>query len=220
MAVGHELAVLGECLEGLLFEDALGVEVVEDLRLEDEEAAVDVVVGEGLLAEALDGAVVVHVHDPEARQRADRGHGGEAAVRLVERQQRREVDVGQAVAVGDHAPLVADVLLDPLHAPTRHGALAGVGHGDLPAVLLVRAVVGQLGRLAEPDGEVVGAALVVEEEVLDHLAPVAGAHDEVRDAVVGEALHDVPQDRPPADLDHGLGPVFGLFAQAGAESAR
>src|SRR5438552_16701126 len=37
--------------------------------------------------------------------------------------------------------------------------------------------------------------------------------------VVGVRLHDVPEDRPPADGDHRLGAELRLLPQSGAESA-
>ncbi len=214
------MAVLCEGLEGRLLEDALVVEVVEDTGLEHEEATVHVVVGEWLLAELLDCAILGHVHDTEARQRPDRGDGCEPPMGFMEVEQCRDVDIGEAVAIGDHEAFVADVVLDPLDATTGHGGLARVGDGHLPTGLVMGAVVRDLGGLAEADGEVVRAALVVEEEVLDVLTPVAGADDEVGDPVVGEALHDVPDDRATTDLDHRLRPVFGLFTEAGTESTR
>ena len=47
----------------------------------------------------------------------------------------------------------------------------------------------------------------------------AAEDDEIRQAVGGVGLHDVPQDRLAADLDHRLGPQGGFFAQTGAVSA-
>ena len=46
---------------------------------------------------------------------------------------------------------------------------------------------------------------VVGEELLDDVALVAQADDEVVDAVLGVELEDVPEDGAAADFDHGLG---------------
>src|SRR3712207_7472787 len=43
--------------------------------------------------------------------------------------------------------------------------------------------------------------------------------DELVDALAGVELHDVPEDRLAADLDHRLGPGGGLLAQPRAEAA-
>ncbi|MCY1307629.1 hypothetical protein D9M70_575650 [compost metagenome] len=57
---------------------------------------------------------------------------------------------------------------------------------------------------------------VVGEVFLDHVAAVAEADHEIRKAVVAIDLHDVPEDRPPADFDHRLGSQMALFRDARA----
>ena len=61
-----------------------------------------------LLDERLDPAVVVGGHDAEARRVLDRceGDGALAAVRVVERHERADVEVGEHVAVDDEEALV------------------------------------------------------------------------------------------------------------------
>ena len=59
---------------------------------------------------------------------------------------------------------------------------------------------------------------VVGEVFLDDVALIATAHDEIVDAVVGVELHDVPQNRPPADLNHGFGPDRGFLTEARAQA--
>src|SRR5262249_53093538 len=81
------------------------------------------------------------------------------------------------------------------------------------------AVVGDRAHPAEVDREVVGHRLVVEEVLLDHLAAVTEAQDEVAMAEMREDLHDVPEHGPAADIDEGLGLEFGFFPHAGALSA-
>ena len=60
---------------------------------------------------------------------------------------------------------------------------------------------------------------VVREELLDHVALVAKADDEIVDAVGAVHFHDVPQDRATADFDQRFGAEACLFAQARAEAA-
>ena len=59
---------------------------------------------------------------------------------------------------------------------------------------------------------------VIGKVLLDDVALVAAANDEVIDAVVGISLQDVPQDRLAADLDHGFGAGVGFFADACAQA--
>ena len=67
-------------------------------------------------------------------------------------------------------------------------------------------------------GEITLELGVVEEVSLDHVAFVAQGHHEFPEAEVGVELHDVPEDRPAADLDHRLGPGLGLLGQPRPET--
>ncbi len=69
-------------------------------------------------------------------------------------------------------------------------------------------VIGHIGGMEEVVGEV----------LLDDVALVSAADDEVVDAVLGVDLQDVPEDRPAADLNHRFRPYRGLFAEACAEA--
>ena len=60
---------------------------------------------------------------------------------------------------------------------------------------------------------------VVGEVLLDDVALVAAADDEVVDAVRRVDLHDVPEDRLAADLDHRLRLQIALFGDPRAEPA-
>ena len=69
------------------------------------------------------------------------------------------------------------------------------------------------------EGDVGGVEEVVGEELLDDVALVAAADDEVVDAVLGVELEDVPEDGAAADFDHRLGAEGGFFGDARAEAA-
>src|SRR6185437_8243408 len=60
---------------------------------------------------------------------------------------------------------------------------------------------------------------VIHEILFDHVALVTKADDEILDAMVTVDFHDVPDDRPAADLDHRLGPQRAFFRDAAAEPA-
>jgi hypothetical protein len=63
-------------------------------------------------------------------------------------------------------------------------------HSDL----VVTKIKGDIGLMQE----------VVREILLDHIALVTKANDEVIHAIVSVRLHDMPKDWSSADLDHGL----------------
>ena len=63
------------------------------------------------------------------------------------------------------------------------------------------------------------ALVVVEEELPDQVAAIAEAEDEVLVAEVRVVAHQVPEDRPVADVDERLGNRVGVLAQAGSQSA-
>ena len=57
---------------------------------------------------------------------------------------------------------------------------------------------------------------VIREIFLDYIAFVPEANHELIDPVVRVDLHDVPQDRPTPNLDHGLWLEMGFLAYASA----
>ena len=136
----------------------------------------------------------------------------------MEGDERAEVHIGHAVAIGHEEGLTLDVLGDFFQPRALEGLFAGAGQGHLPAALFVAGVQQRRGGLAQLHGDIVVHGLVVEEIVLDHLALVAQRQGEVRVPLGGEDLHDVPEDGPGTDADHGLGPELGFFAQAGAQA--
>ena len=69
------------------------------------------------------------------------------------------------------------------------------------------------------NGDIGHVQEVVGEIFLDDIALVAAADHEVVDAVRRVDLHDVPEDRLAADLDHRLGLQIALFGNASAKPA-
>src|SRR5690606_16312436 len=69
------------------------------------------------------------------------------------------------------------------------------------------------GPHAQIDREVGFERQTVEEIALDALALVAERDDELGESEMGVVFHDVPEDRPSADLHHRLGPDGGFFRQ-------
>ena len=73
--------------------------------------------------------------------------------------------------------------------------------------------------VGERDRDVARADPVVEEVPLDELALVAQGDHELVEAVRVVDLHDVPEDRRSADLDHRLRARVGLLRDARAHAA-
>src|SRR5207249_8184746 len=119
--VRDQFPLARERLQRLLLEHDLSAAVQigpDPFRVYDEEPAVDEPLGDlGLFIElpyhrALDS------HLPEARGRAHRGHGGDSSVAAMELDEPSEIDVGNAVAVGEQEEIVIlDIGADAEHAP-------------------------------------------------------------------------------------------------------
>ena len=161
---------------------------------------------------------VLEAECSEAGYGLDAGEGGEFAVGAVEGDGGGDVDVGDTVAVGHAEGLVGvEVLGDAAEASSGAGGFSGVDEGDAPG-FGDGLVDGHL-VVVHVEGDVGGVEEVVGEELLDDVALVSAADDEVIDAVLGVDLEDVPEDGAATDLDHGLGAEGGLFRDASAEAA-
>jgi hypothetical protein len=126
-------------------------------------------------------------------------------------------DVGQPVAVGQTELLVAHQRQHALQPSAGHGLLAGVDERHPPG--LGRRLMHLHGPGGQVQGHVAGVQVVVGEVLLDHVAAVAQAHDEVGEPVGGVDLHDVPQQRLASDLDRRLGTHGGLLGDTGPQSS-
>ena len=111
------------------------------------------------------------------------------------------VDIGNAIAIGKEERLsIWQVLPHRLEAPAGHGVVAGIDQGHAPGFCAL--LVNFHGVFAHVEGDVRGVQEVVAEVLLDQVAAVAAADDEVVQAVGAVGLHDVPDDGPTADLHH------------------
>lgn len=69
------------------------------------------------------------------------------------------------------------------------------------------------------EGDVGHVQGIVGEILLDHVAPVAAADHEFVYAVRGIDFHDVPENRPAADFNHGLRLKVGFLGNPSSETA-
>jgi hypothetical protein len=136
----------------------------------------------------------------------------------VELHELGQVHVREAVAVREAEVLSPEVVLHALQSPAGLRLLAGVDQRHLPRLGVT--VVDLDAVLREVDGHVGRVDEVVREVLLDDVALVAQADDELVDPMRRVDLHQVPQDRLAADLDHGLGFQVGLLGEPRPEPAR
>ena len=215
----QQLALGDEPLERLHDEFVAGMDVVEDLAAEREVAGVepDRRVGERLDRGAQ--SVIGHARHMERLGRVDDHERADQAAGMERVQVVRQPQIGQPVGiVRQELVLAMQVGLDT-HQPLADGRLRpGVGEGDVP-VVDVRAQQPDVTAAAAQHEVVRGPLLVVEEVLLDDLALVAQAEDELLVAEIGVVLHEMPQDRSVADLHHRLGHRIAVLANAHALSA-
>ena len=148
----------------------------------------------------------------EPPRRIDGRDGRQSAVRAVESDGGRDVDVGDAVAVGQAEGVALDVFQDAREPAARHRRLAGVDQRDAP----VLGFVAMRGDGAAPLRSKVTSDMmqrIVGEEFLDQIALVAEADDEIGDAMRGVDFHDVPENGRPPISTSGFGRICRLFGE-------
>ena len=199
VAVGAQVPLGREPGQRLVLEHARLVHVVEHPRLEAEEAAVHPMVEPRLLLEGRSrGLPSPSVGDAELAARADDRHGREVAVARVEADQRPQVDVGDAVGVGRAERR------RPRRGRRRAATRPPVGVSRPVSTHSISTACGPRLR-----GDVVA----------DHLAEVSGRAARSAEALRGVDPDHVPQDRPAADLDEGLGDRMGVLLEAGSAAS-
>jgi hypothetical protein len=166
----------------------------------------------------LPNLAAVQIERAETARRDGGGQSGLLAVGAVKVDRGRDIDVSDPVAIGHAKGVFAgDMLLDPQQSPAGHGRIARVHQSHVP--VLRAPLVNFHAVFGHSEGYVRHVEEVIGEIFLDDVAFVPAADHEIVDAVVCVDLHDVPQDRPPADLDHRLGAHGGFFTEARAEAA-
>src|SRR5438270_10690933 len=131
--------------------------------------------------------VTVEVDLAEASGRPHGGNRADLAVTAMEIEQVTEVDVRQAVAVGQKEIVPFDIAFDALDPATGHGVESGLGERHVPVFLGKPAVERQLLRSAQVTAKIGVGQVVIEEIALDRPALVAEAQDEILEAEMGVA---------------------------------
>src|SRR6266550_1470401 len=219
MEEGLDLALCDEGLDRFAFEHLRIVgDGINRFSIENEEAAVDpAALVAGLFLKGVDLSVLQSQRS-ETRKGLHTGQRNEFVVVLVKRNRSRNVDIGNAVTIGHAEGLIAvQVLRDSLQTSSSAGRVAGIDQGDAPG-FSDRFMHGHLVGV-HVERHIRGMQEVVGKILLNDVALVATANDEVIDAVLGVNLQNVPKDGPAANLDHRLGPDNRFFREARAEAA-
>ena len=202
-----------QLFERFAFPDRFGIrDELYHRRMEYEESAVnEPAVARRLLCE-LGNLIVDDFQRAEPAGRGNCGNRGFLAMCVMEGDQLANIDIGNAVPIGHAERLVwIEKRFDCLEPATGLGIRAGIDQRDPPRlaalVMDLHAVVSEVERHVRRMEE------VIREEFLDQITLVAKADHEIVHAMRGVDLHDVPNDRHPANLDHGLGPNSGFFAE-------
>src|SRR5437879_4343319 len=131
--VRRELSLRSKLLQRLALPYRCVVhEVPGDFGREHEEAAVDPPAVAARLLQEIGDAIALGLEGAEPAYGLNGRDGGEQAVRVMELDQRVEVEVGHAVAIREMKRLVAEVGEDSLHAAACHRVVSGVHERDPP----------------------------------------------------------------------------------------
>ena len=136
----------------------------------------------------------------------------------MECEQLLQVHVGNAVAVGEHERLIADILLHALHAAAGHGIKAGVHHRDAPRLGMVLVDNHLVFAVREVICNVGGMQEIICKILLDHMLLIPGADHKIVEAVIAVELHDMPEDRHAAQIHHGFWFELAFFGDSRSEA--
>ncbi len=203
MLVGPQFALGGQLLQrGLLPDGRVSVDVAVDLWRKNKKAAVDEATLAFRLFRKSDDAVSIEFENAETAGRIDRGNSRKTTMFTMETDRLRDVHIGNAIPVRKAEGVVLDAIDHALQTAACHGALACVDERHPPIVGIV--TMRDHRPLGQGKSHIGHMQRVVREELLDHMPLVAKADCEVLYAVRRVHLHDVPEDRPTADLNQRL----------------
>jgi len=117
------------------------------------------------------------------------------------------VGIPQAIAVGAEELVALEIVSHPEESLSAWSLIAGVGEDEVEALRIIRLLDldSSVSAVAHREADIgIPPGLPSDEVLLDTLAEVPEAENELAEAVVGVAAHHVPEDRPPADLNEGL----------------
>ena len=216
MLIAHQLPLGSNALKRGALEHLLIPlsDVGEHLRLKDHIARIDRRgILHRLLTEGTHGIIHLDREDPfllllhHSRQRSD------LPMRAMKLNQLCDIDIADAVAVGHHEGLIADVFPDPPNTRAGHRMEAGI-HDRNPPRLRMLIVNDGAAALRKVKCDIRRVEEVVGKPLLDHVLLITCTDDELIETIVAVFLHDVPENRHAPDLDHRLRAQLGLLRNA------
>ena len=136
----------------------------------------------------------------------------------VEGDRCRNIDISHAIPIGQKKVIIRQIGTYALDASARHRFFAGVDKRYVPRFGIVVVDLATVTS-AHVERYVGHVKTVIGEIFLDQIAFVSKADNEVVDAVMRIDLHDVPKDRPPADVHQRLGLHFRDFLETRTDPA-
>jgi len=144
------------------------------------------------------------------------GQSGEPTLLPMKSHQVLDIKVTHAIAVGKAEGPVTEMVAHTLQTASRHRRFASIDQSNFPGL----DAVGQEVHLSflHLEGHIGHVQDVIREILFNDMTFITAAYNEFIDPMEGLQLHDVPQDRFPADLDHRLWFDEGFLAQSGAKT--
>lgn len=220
MLIAHKLSSLHKTIHCFLFKYRIViVDEIKNARLQDHVARID---GDAIIdilfTESSHAVVPVDIKHALLLLLANSGQRRDLSMLLMKLHELRDIDIADAITIRHEKRLIADIRLHAFDSAARHRLQSRIDDRHAPRfrVLIVQ---DDLLTLREIERDIRGVDEVVREPFLDHVLLVARADDEVMETVMRILFHDMPEDRHPADLDHGLRAVLGFLRYPRAEAA-
>jgi hypothetical protein len=192
MHPGRQLTVRRQALQGFVFPHrVVALDQFQHAGFQYEKTTVDqAALGRRLFLER-DYLAALGNDAAKTRRGPNAGHRGFAAVIGMEGEFRADIDVGQTIPVG-HAKWFAGIqeFANLQKPPAGHGFLAGIHQSHFPGFTAAVVILDPVRRHVECDVRLMQE--IIREVLLDHVALVAEADDELADAEGGIQFHDVP----------------------------
>ena len=219
MHVAGQLTLLSQPLDRTLLEGRLiPVDIVEHLRLHDHEASVDdLAVLLLLLAKCQHISVLIQLQRALALRKSHRSQRHCLSPLPVMLQQSVKIHIRHPVTVAHHKGLVTYILTHTLDAPSSHRIKSRVDQRHLPRLGVV--VQYLHGIVLQIKAYIAVVKIVVRKILLYHILHISQTYDEIIIPVVSIMLHDMPQYRLAAYLDHRLRPQIIAVADAASETS-